>query len=434
MYIFTQITAHSLYTVITELRKTYVLLYVIYVWVIKPMHVCLISSLFPPEMLGGAEKNVRLISKELVERGHQVSVITTTGSADPGPLSYNSDQKDGIEVFRYRPRNVFQPVDIPDQPTWKFIPFKIIDTWNPHSYIILKKIIQKISPDLIHLHNYEGHSGAVFTAAGSYSAPLVHTLHDYSLLHFQPSMYRNGEVWEPGSYFKPYHEINKQLIKQVDKYISPSDFLIQKHKEYGFFQSGDCEVIQNGVPLNDKPQIEKQPPTKEGKIRLLYVGRVSSDKGVDTLIEAVQLNSEKAIQLDILGKGAEREELEKLATDSNIKFHGFVSEEELISYYRNAHATVVPSEWYDNSPTVIYESISMGTPVIAAEIGGIPELLTEETGFLFRSSDARNLSDTINEAYKSITVKSYEECIDRRDHFNIKRHVNELLDVYRDLA
>jgi len=384
-------------------------------------------------MLGGAEKNVQLVAEELVDRGFDVSIITT-GKNRLDKLSYNVERIEGVDIYKYRTLNIFQPIDIPDEPTWKFIPYKSIDIWNPYSYLVLRKILQDISPDLIHLHNYEGHSGAAFTVSSEYSSPFVHTLHDYSLLHPQPSMYRNGEIWEPNIYFKPYQAINKRLSKSVDMFISPSEFLISKHKEYGFFSQSAYEVIQNGVKTQEKPTVKKDIPREAGKIRLLYVGRVSSDKGVDTLIEAVEANSDRDIQLDILGKGDEKDELERATTSSNIQFHGFVPEEELVSAYKNSHATVVPSKWLDNSPTVIYESISLGTPVIASDIGGIPELLTNETGFLFTPKDTSDLSKTITKAFDEISKESYKACADRKSHFSITRHVDELLGVYRNLT
>jgi glycosyltransferase involved in cell wall biosynthesis len=384
-------------------------------------------------MLGGAEKNVQLVAEELVDRGHDVSIVSTIGKKEFNVFSYDVENDSGITIFRYKPKNIFQPIDIPDKSTWKFIPFKFIDVWNPHSYLMLRKILQNISPDLVHLHNYEGHSGAAFTVLGEYPTPFVHTLHDYSLLHVQPSMYRDGEIWEPNILFKPYHIINRKLTESADKSISPSKFLIQKHREYNFFRQSEHKVIQNGVRIQDEPQNKKDTPVDSEEIRLLYVGRVSSDKGVDTLIDAVELNSEDNIRLDILGKGAEREKLEESTTDPNIQFHGFVPEDDLISAYKNAHATVVPSKWLDNSPTVIYESISMGTPVIASDIGGIPELLTNETGFLFTPKDAIDLSKTISEAFDEISQKTYQACASRRQHFSITRHVDELLDVYQEL-
>lgn len=399
------------------------------------MHVCLISSLYPPEVLGGAEKHVQLVAGELSNRGHKVTVITTGRSSGSGRFSFESEEDRGVNVYRFQPLNVFPPVEIPNQPTWKFLPFKFVDIWNPHSFWMLRNLLKIADPDLIHIHNYEALSGAAFSAVKRSGVPVLHTLHDYSLLHFQPSMYKDGEIWEPGLAFKPYQEINKRLVSSVDTFLSPSEFLIKKHQEYGFFNDEDYRVLRNGISIEREPNKEKTIPKSRGKIRLLYAGRISSDKGIDTLLNAVRLNTRIEIQLDVLGKGAELDKFRSSISMPNVEFHGFVSESDLYQFYKNAHATVVPSKWYDNSPTVIYESMAMGTPVIAAEIGGIPELIQDgKTGYLFEPNDSMDLAETITWAYGNITRETYQSCIEHRDELSIDTHVDRLVDIYYEHA
>lgn len=130
-------------------------------------------------------------------------------------------------------------------------------------------------------------------------------------------------------------------------------------------------------------------------------------------------------------------ELKELAEgDNRIKFHGFLTGDELQSLYRMVNATVLPSIWYDNSPLVIYESFMNSTPVIASRIGGIPELVTDGyNGVLFEAGNVSELASLINKIAENPSILeglehgAYESC----KQYQIEVTLERLISIYKDL-
>jgi len=135
----------------------------------------------------------------------------------------------------------------------------------------------------------------------------------------------------------------------------------------------------------------------------LYYGRLSREKGLQTLINACQkLN----VKLKIAGKGTLFEGEDKIEAD-NIEFLGFKSGSELHKLVRNAYFVVVPSEWYETFGLTVIESLFWGTPVIGAKIGAIPELIEDnKNGFLFEQGNMENLFQTIVKA-NTLSLEEY---------------------------
>lgn len=391
------------------------------------MKIVLITNLYPPEIIGGAERHVQSDAQELSRKGHSITIITTSSTANH---SINESTKDGIDIYKFRPFNMYAPYEHQDEPIWKKPIQHFVDLWNPHSYRKVNKILSKLSPDIIHIHNYGGLSGSIFSSAGTIPAPVIHTLHDYGSLHVRPSLFQNGSITEPGPLMKPYQRFNNRLIeKNVDQILAPSQFIIDKHHEYGMLENVSCERLQLGI--NTSRSLEKQ--SSGDNLRLLFVGQLTVNKGVDVLLDAIAQITSKHIECHILGKGPEKEALvQQASSDDRVTIHGFVSEEELERQYALADYTIVPSRWYDNSPMVIYESFARGTPVIGANIGGIPELIEEgETGYLFEPNNPESLSQVIlkhsSDASKLIpNVKNKD--------VSIETHTEQLIEIYRNLT
>ena len=129
----------------------------------------------------------------------------------------------------------------------------------------------------------------------------------------------------------------------------------------------------------------------------LYFGRLSYEKGVRTLLGAFK--DLPQCKLKVVGTGPKEAELRALADNEkmqSVEFLGYKQGEELADLVRNAYFVIVPSEWYENNPMTIIEAYSVGTPVIGARIGGIPEIIVEgETGFLFESGNVESLGKVI---------------------------------------
>lgn len=135
---------------------------------------------------------------------------------------------------------------------------------------------------------------------------------------------------------------------------------------------------------------------------MLYFGRLSYEKGIDTLIKAFQLLN-PPIDLYIIGRSydGEEERLKRLIephAQDHIHFLGFQSGQTLMRWIAEALISVVPSRWYDNAPISIYESLMNGTPVLASRIGGIPEQVQDGvTGRLFEPDSCNDLAQKMDE-------------------------------------
>ena len=142
----------------------------------------------------------------------------------------------------------------------------------------------------------------------------------------------------------------------------------------------------------------------------LFFGRLSYEKGVMTLLKAFKELPQ--CSLKVVGTGPKEEELKAFARDNgmkNVTFLGYKTGKELTDLVSNAYFVIVPSEWYENNPMTIIEAYSVGTPVIGARIGGIPEIVVDgQTGFQFESGNVAALRNTVLKA-DAIDGKTYTE-------------------------
>jgi len=144
----------------------------------------------------------------------------------------------------------------------------------------------------------------------------------------------------------------------------------------------------------------------------------------------------RGAELLVVGEGPERARLEATASD-NVKFLGYKSGKELEDLIGGAMFTILPSEWYENCPMSVLEAMARGKPVIGAKIGGIPELVRHgETGLLFESRDAQDLSDCLQymidhpEKRRSFGAAARERVV---AEYNPELHYERIMAIYRDV-
>jgi glycosyltransferase involved in cell wall biosynthesis len=183
------------------------------------------------------------------------------------------------------------------------------------------------------------------------------------------------------------HRFLRSYDKYVDRFIVPSRFYIRKFEEWGW--SGDrFEYIPNFV---DGAGI--RPDFRPGDY-FAYFGRLSGEKGLATLLSAA---ARADVSLQIIGTGPEERNLRSMASQLGVEvdFPGYVSGDALFDRLRGARAIVLPSEWYENAPISLLEAYAAGKPVIGADIGGIPELITEQRGRTFKAFSIDSLAGAL---------------------------------------
>ncbi len=317
----------------------------------------------------------------------------------------------------------------------------------------IEKVIKIEKPDIVHLNNFAHQiSPSILDALNKYKIPMVMTMHDYKLVCPTYNMLLNGKPCEKckgGRYYQCFinkcakksfsksllnafemhlHQHVLRLYDLIDIFISPSEFLKSKLEEMGF--KGRVKHIPNFAELD-----EFQPQYTWLENTIVYFGRLSQEKGLLTLIEAIKKIN--GIFLKIIGDGPMEAILKEKVRNENIKniyFLGYKSGEDLKEEIRKIMFVVFPSECYENNPYTVIESFALGKPVIGSRMGGIPELVKEnETGLLFDPSNSDDLSLKIeylrnnpNEIMKmGRNARAFVEL-----QINAENHYQKLMELY----
>ena len=308
-----------------------------------------------------------------------------------------------------------------------------------------KKILSDFKPDVVHLHNIHSYiSPLVAKIAHKRGIRVVWTMHDYKLICPVYICLRENKLCEEcfnnkrkvldhkcmkNSYaasFLAWMEAccwnRKKLSGYTDIFISPSHFLKGKMIEGGY-SSEQIQVLHNFLP-------KKMPVPAIKNNYYCYVGRLSAEKGVDTLLESA---SQLPYNLKIIGGGALFDSYKKKYRYEHIEFLGQMKPEELYPIVQKARFLAIPSVWYENNPFSVIEALCMGTPVLGSRIGGIPEMITEgEDGFLFTPGNITELRDKISDCFRlfSNSYNFLKIAEDAQNKFGEETFYNKLMKIY----
>ena len=360
------------------------------------MKICFLSNLYPPNVLGGAEIVVQKMAKSMIERGHEVIVITTSPDEEEHIL-----EDDSVKIFQLNTTKLYPTYKQTEPQGVKKPLWHLFDLWNGATLSAVKDILVRESVDIVHINNFKGLSLSCFKAGKDLNIPVVYESHDFSLICPRANLIRgNNTLCENRNFIcNEYVNIQRRLLDDnVDLLISPSQFMIDKFHDNNFFNNVRCVKIPLGVEYSSNKTIKDYET-----IDITYIGTLGKHKGVHTLISAFKDIDNENIKLHIIGKGYDEDEFKQLAMDDDrIVFHGFVDNKDILKFYEQTNVFVIPSICYDNSPLVIYESFSTGTPVIGSNIGGIPELVMEDyNGFLFESNNPESLKKKLVKVIKN---------------------------------
>ena len=288
----------------------------------------------------------------------------------------------------------------------------------------LERLIDKTNPDIAHIHNIYHHlSPSILEVLKKRGIPVVMTVHDYKLICPNYTLFNHGKICQRckgGKYYNClrdkcikdsrlasgvlaaeayYAKARKLYERNVDLFIVPSKFVKNKLVEFGMDDDKiEYKYIPNFLAGHKENAIYSKDNGSSDSI--LYFGRLSAEKGISALIEAMGI-IESEIGLVIAGSGPEEEKLKRLADKLNlgerIDFVGHKNKENLEKLILESRFVVVPSLWFENAPYSILESFARSKAVIASQIGGIPELVREgETGLVFEAGNKGELAEKID--------------------------------------
>jgi glycosyltransferase involved in cell wall biosynthesis len=378
-------------------------------------------------LIGGAEIYVTMLANALYNY-HEVIVITTAG-----PRHRSNGKQNIIEI---RTKNICSLYDMISNSLSIGIAKKslwhLLDLWNPRAYKEIKNILDKEKPDLIHTNGIQGFSASLFSVIKHLQIPNIHTTHDYELISRWSSLFRNGKPISRFNLFDlMYIRYSRRLSSTIDAVISPSKFVMDLHVSMGFFGRSKKYIVPNGMRLENNIMTIDVNSGNE----FLFIGQIVKHKGPQIAIEAFKKLKEKNAKLHIVGNGSYLETARRIAEgDKRIIFHGFIeNKKDLEKIFDRCSYVIFPSIWYEVFGLVIIEAMNRGLPVIASNIGAIPELIKDGyNGFLFEPGDVDSLHSIIENLVnlKKISSNLNKNAIDSSKNFSIEKHLKSILDIY----
>jgi glycosyltransferase involved in cell wall biosynthesis len=403
------------------------------------MKILLVHNYF--HIVGGAETYFFNLAKLLERKGHQVIFFSM------------ADSKNLPSKFSHYFVSNFPPLD-------KLTFIKKIKALSRIFYSFeakrkIRQLIKDYRPDIVHIHNiwYEITHSIILEIKRN-NIPIIMTLHDYRSICPNHQMLIKKELCSRcikgayvnailrrcligslirstcGALINYFNTFILQSYKYINLFISPSLFLLQKIKESNLGRNIEVTNLPYCIDLaNYHPEYENREET------IVYFGRLSYEKGLDVLLDAVK-NID--ITLKIIGTGPMEDCLrKKIKAESitNVQLMGFLSREQIIQDVSKSLFSVLPSLWYENYPNSIIESFALGKPIVASRIGGIPELIRDrENGLLFSTGDSEDLKSKIESMLvdkKMILDMGRKARLWVEENLDCEKHYPLLMDHYK---
>jgi len=337
-----------------------------------------VTSFYPPYHLGGDATHVKYLAEELAKRGHEIHVLHSLDA-------YRLKRKNSF-YFKQEPSKENLFVHRIESPLKETDPL-LVYTFGRSFYVQKKfsEVLGKICPDVVHHHNISLLGYSVLEKKGSYLS--LYTAHDYWLICSTNNLLRNRrkicdekQCYSCALHSNRFPQLWRQfgsfkgVLKSIDLLISPSDYVRRRLAQ-------EIEVKSITLP-NFAPTPPAKIPASGFSKYFLFVGMLEKHKGILNLLNLFkELKSDLNAKLVIVGGGSlsnyVRDFIQSNSLNDTILFLGFVDNKKLYSLYSNALALIVPSIWPENAPLVALEALSVGTPVISSNKGGLPEIISK---------------------------------------------------------
>ncbi|MBU1148697.1 glycosyltransferase family 4 protein [Patescibacteria group bacterium] len=329
--------------------------------------------------------------------------------------------------------------------------------WNWEAKRKIKQLIDQEKPDLAHIHNiYHQISPSILKVLKQQGIPVVMTVHDFKLICPNYNLLASGKICQRcqgGKYYNCLlqkchknswikslvvtgemyiHKLMKVYEKNIDWFVIPSRFFKDKLVEFG--QAADkMSVLPNFV------NAEKYHPSGQYENYVVFLGRLSREKGIENLLQAWAKVDPK-LTLKVVGTGPEQDKLVQLTEKlnlTNVEFTGFLSGSKLEEVMRNCLFTVAPSVCYENCPLSLLESMAYGKAVVGSHLGGIPEIIEQKYGELIEAGDSDNISQRINYlfSHRDQVIKMGQTASQMiKQKYNPDQYYQQLMKIYEKIS
>lgn len=400
------------------------------------MRILLVHNYYGSSAPSGENKVFEAEKAMLEKHGHEVAVYTR----------HSDEIRNGSVIARL----------------WGKVKGALCTVGNPFAARAVAKKCREFKPDVVHFHNTFPLISSLAVRAASKYAPVVMTLHNYRTACAAGVPTRAGTVcslcldkkcvWD-GIKHRCYRgslaatlplAINialyrKLLPKWVSRFIVLSEFQKRKMVEYGWPEE---KILVKGNFINHVEHVEHA----EKKDQIVYVGRLSKEKGVETLIKAFKIICHKEhlhaptcstwlnnLKLIIVGDGVDRAELEEMAQGLNVEFVGQKPSEEVRQIIAESKVLVSPSACWETFGLAAAEAMSVGTPSVVANVGGLPDIVQDgKFGEVFESGNADSCAAAIQRLFSRSDYDNLCAVIkhEAESKYSEEANYNQLMDIY----
>jgi glycosyltransferase involved in cell wall biosynthesis len=361
---------------------------------LKGKRFLVLSSLYPPDVLGGAEMSAHNLAQWLKAQGVEVGVLTT---AKTRREICAGKEENGIKIWRvWMPRPYpmyhYAKAKFWQKPLWHFL-----DHFDPRNRAILARVLDAFQPYHVNIHILQGLGYNMLAEIGKRKIHTTFFLHDLGLACIRMAMFKKGrECAAPCGLCTLSARYKARLAAQVPQlgYCSPSRANLEKLARYFPVKTRPHAVIMNPNKYPSPTALR----AASDVLRILYVGRLHASKGIAVLLEAAAAVAENhAVTVTVVGSGPDEAALRALYAQAPwCDFTGFIGQTEISNLMINSDVLCIPSIWLENSPGVVIHALSLGLPVIGSDKGGIPELVEDgKNGLLFATNDVGALRRVI---------------------------------------
>jgi glycosyltransferase involved in cell wall biosynthesis len=375
---------------------------------------------------GGVEVRILNQKRELIRRGHVVKIFSSN-------FDYGKENFSDYRFSGFNEKSIIK---------W----FNQI--FNLRSYFKLKEILKEFKPDIIHIFNiYYQVSPSILKCLKN--IPTIMSICSYEMIcpmgavpassvkcnyKFRKQCLKCIGSFKGYYYEKVKQKIYKIFLNNVDVFVAPSKNTKKNFKKQDFINS-EVITIYNGIKLLKYSEIKN---TKT----ILYVGRLSKEKGVEYLLKAMPLIIKEipTVHLDIVGDGDEKHRLEILTKELNLEksvaFIGSISHSEVEKYYKKANIVTITSIWPEPFGLIGPEAMSVGRPVIGTKVGGIPEWLEDgRTGFLVEPKNSKDIANKIIKLFENQKLLKMmgKRAYIKSAQFSIEEYAKNLESLYEKI-
>jgi glycosyltransferase involved in cell wall biosynthesis len=400
----------------------------------RSLRILIISNLYPPLVVGGAELIVERHAQILRSRGHEVAVLTTNGKVALRPRKSESSQND-IRVIRIPSPNVYHFIQRPAGKLWR-APWAMFDAVNPISAQVVRSLARQFGPNVVVTSNLWNLSTSIWTAAARV-APVMHVLHDGSSICLTGHMVHKDLIEcfgtrPPCSLLLPIRRRQSQSVSLV---VAPSHFLLQRTKDAGLFRGATHRKIANprtdeAVPAPSTYHTETKRP-----LRVAFIGQLAPHKGPHILAEMIRATP--GIELHVMGTGDASLLAPLHGVPGRLFLHGWLPSSKRNDVLSTCDILALPSLCLENHPGVVVTSHQLGLPVISFAVGGVPEMVMNEVdGLLVPPFDRRAFRIALIRLRDDRDLVRSMSAAARKRYLRYSRvpHEEQFVDALEDLA